>query len=589
GKGASSHGSGNKGGGGGRSGSSSAASSNSAAAKALAKKQTVTKARGTGKNLRNRRCGECPQCLSEDCKECKFCLDMPKYGGPGHKRQVCIEKRCVALGRYMRANASSRTVAKAAGGAGAGAGAGAGPGARGNGSSGTGGSSGYRRQRQVLGDSEEHDEEEEEEEGEEEGGEDEEDEDEEDEDHEHTENRSVAGSSDMEGAVADVDSGEAHQMHRYNWRAIDFEQEALECPWQCSGCHRRSTACGCKEGFPSWLDSDNGQDRQDQLSSRYSCYVPSECGFCRRGPGHLVLLGEWARNLQALEAGKQPPSGMDHSEKMQSLQEAREEAQERSRAAAAAALREHNYDRLAPARAAKAANKRAREEAAAEREASRGDGVRGKGFGKRSRRGDQGDIFPLSSPRRVPDHTQAGTRDASQYHALPWTGSVEIKLTLTGKSHLRLKLKKAHGVGRATGDIRITPFLLTGPAPILINGASTLGGGTDNNDKSEGRGFQKIDPEVLLQQLRRTLLPGLDTRVATTVPVAATGATGAAMGITRTGEVAVKESFIAGENVNEGELPALVLFLSGQLGVDSVGSSCSGGGGREKGRQGALG
>ncbi|CAN0365739.1 unnamed protein product [Discosporangium mesarthrocarpum] len=85
---------------------------------------------------------------------------------------------------------------------------------------------------------------------------------------------------------------------RYNWRAMDIDFEVLECPWQCPGCQRRSTCCGCPEGFPAWLDSDSGQSRQDQLSSRYSCYDPGRCSFCRRGPGHLVLLAEWARDFQ---------------------------------------------------------------------------------------------------------------------------------------------------------------------------------------------------------------------------------------------------------------------------------------------------
>ncbi|CAN0265948.1 unnamed protein product, partial [Ectocarpus sp. 4 AP-2014] len=44
-------------------------------------------------------CGECAGCESVECGECKFCLDMPKNGGPGKIRQVCIQKRCHALGR----------------------------------------------------------------------------------------------------------------------------------------------------------------------------------------------------------------------------------------------------------------------------------------------------------------------------------------------------------------------------------------------------------------------------------------------------------------------------------------------------------
>lgn len=35
------------------------------------------------------------------------------------------------------------------------------------------------------------------------------------------------------------------------------------------------------------------------LPSRYNCRAgAAECSFCRRGPGHLILLGEWARDVQ---------------------------------------------------------------------------------------------------------------------------------------------------------------------------------------------------------------------------------------------------------------------------------------------------
>lgn len=88
---------------------------------------------------------------------------------------------------------------------------------------------------------------------------------------------------------------------RLNYRSLDFEAEVLECPWECRGCLRRSTSCGCPEGFPAWLDSDVGQARQAQLG-RYTCLAgPSVCSFCKRGPGHLILLGEWARDMQVWE------------------------------------------------------------------------------------------------------------------------------------------------------------------------------------------------------------------------------------------------------------------------------------------------
>lgn len=44
---------------------------------------------------RQSRCGECPGCTSNDCNECKFCLDKPKNGGPGTKKQSCIKRKCI--------------------------------------------------------------------------------------------------------------------------------------------------------------------------------------------------------------------------------------------------------------------------------------------------------------------------------------------------------------------------------------------------------------------------------------------------------------------------------------------------------------
>ncbi len=41
------------------------------------------------------KCGHCPNCLREDCGECTSCLDMVKFGGPGKKRQRCLERWCM--------------------------------------------------------------------------------------------------------------------------------------------------------------------------------------------------------------------------------------------------------------------------------------------------------------------------------------------------------------------------------------------------------------------------------------------------------------------------------------------------------------
>ena len=52
----------------------------------------------------SRRCGTCAACLREDdCKKCRFCKDMPKYGGPGRMRQKCIKRQCHKLSRILYA------------------------------------------------------------------------------------------------------------------------------------------------------------------------------------------------------------------------------------------------------------------------------------------------------------------------------------------------------------------------------------------------------------------------------------------------------------------------------------------------------
>ena len=39
-------------------------------------------------------CGQCDACLRDDCGKCINCLDKPKYGGPGCRKQSCMFKRC---------------------------------------------------------------------------------------------------------------------------------------------------------------------------------------------------------------------------------------------------------------------------------------------------------------------------------------------------------------------------------------------------------------------------------------------------------------------------------------------------------------
>ena len=43
---------------------------------------------------RGRGCGTCFGCAREDCGKCSYCLDKPKYGGPGRKKQRCALRIC---------------------------------------------------------------------------------------------------------------------------------------------------------------------------------------------------------------------------------------------------------------------------------------------------------------------------------------------------------------------------------------------------------------------------------------------------------------------------------------------------------------
>ena len=43
---------------------------------------------------KKKQCCECSGCLTKDCGSCKFCFDMPKFGGPGKKKKRCIKRVC---------------------------------------------------------------------------------------------------------------------------------------------------------------------------------------------------------------------------------------------------------------------------------------------------------------------------------------------------------------------------------------------------------------------------------------------------------------------------------------------------------------
>lgn len=51
--------------------------------------------RAIKKRQRGSRCGECYPCLVEDCNECKNCLDKPRNGGEGMRKQGCFQKKCI--------------------------------------------------------------------------------------------------------------------------------------------------------------------------------------------------------------------------------------------------------------------------------------------------------------------------------------------------------------------------------------------------------------------------------------------------------------------------------------------------------------
>ena len=49
----------------------------------------------SGARRRRVRCKTCEACTVGDCKECVYCKDMKKYGGPGRLKQTCEKRRCL--------------------------------------------------------------------------------------------------------------------------------------------------------------------------------------------------------------------------------------------------------------------------------------------------------------------------------------------------------------------------------------------------------------------------------------------------------------------------------------------------------------
>ena len=46
------------------------------------------------KRKRTVACGNCDACGRDDCGRCLNCLDKPKFGGQGIRKQSCLERKC---------------------------------------------------------------------------------------------------------------------------------------------------------------------------------------------------------------------------------------------------------------------------------------------------------------------------------------------------------------------------------------------------------------------------------------------------------------------------------------------------------------
>ncbi|KAL9185899.1 hypothetical protein ACHAXT_003676 [Thalassiosira profunda] len=68
---------------------------------AMADKAASNKATANGCTAKPRKtlhvCGECEACVRDDCGKCQHCLDKPKFGGKGTRRQKCLLRKCLVV------------------------------------------------------------------------------------------------------------------------------------------------------------------------------------------------------------------------------------------------------------------------------------------------------------------------------------------------------------------------------------------------------------------------------------------------------------------------------------------------------------
>ncbi|NP_001368601.1 CXXC-type domain-containing protein [Caenorhabditis elegans] len=56
-----------------------------------------TREMSSHRSTTSRRCGVCRGCQCKPCGQCTYCQDSPQFGGPGVKKQSCIERRCLRV------------------------------------------------------------------------------------------------------------------------------------------------------------------------------------------------------------------------------------------------------------------------------------------------------------------------------------------------------------------------------------------------------------------------------------------------------------------------------------------------------------